>query len=172
MSSLTAKYFLATQRGDVNLIWQLIESRRMAASDHDDQNITPLHWVAINAQLPACRYLEHGAEVDALGGNLVASPMQWVARNGYLYIIQLFIAHGANPNIKDTQGYNALHLVTHSSSIMPLLYLLHRPISIDERDSARHTALMWATNQGDALSVECFSSKERIQTSVTTTHGW
>lgn len=147
--------FLAAQRGDVNLIRQLIESGRARASDRDDQNVTPLHWAAINAQLPACRYLlEQGAEVDALGGDLVATPMQWAARNGYLYVIQLLIAHGADPNIKDTQGYNTLHLVTHSSSIMPLLYLLHQPISIDERDSAGHTALMWAAYQGDALSVE------------------
>jgi palmitoyltransferase len=80
--------------------------------------------------------------------------MQWAARNGYLYVTQLLIAHGADPNIKDTQGYNTLHLVTHSSSIMPLLYLLHQPISVDERDSAGHTALMWAAYQGDALSVE------------------
>ncbi|KAF8256806.1 hypothetical protein EI94DRAFT_1693750 [Lactarius quietus] len=80
--------------------------------------------------------------------------MQWAARNGYLYVIQLLIAHGADPNIRDTQGYNTLHLVTHSSSIMPLLYLLHQPISVDERDSAGHTALMWAAYQGDALSVE------------------
>jgi palmitoyltransferase ZDHHC13/17 len=147
--------FLAAQRGDVNLIRQLIESGRARASDRDEQNVAPLHWAAINAQLPACRYLlEQGAEVDTLGGDLVATPMQWAARNGYLYIIQLLIAHGADPNIKDTQGYNTLHLVTHSSSIMPLLYLIHQPISIDERDSAGHTALMWAAYQGDALSVE------------------
>jgi hypothetical protein len=92
--------------------------------------------------------------VDALGGDLVATPMQWAARNGYLYVIQVLIAHGADPNIRDTQGYNTLHLVTHSSSIMPLLYLLHQPISVDERDTAGHTALMWAAYQGDALSVE------------------
>jgi palmitoyltransferase ZDHHC13/17 len=92
--------------------------------------------------------------VDALGGDLVATPMQWAARGGYLYIIQLLIAHGADPNIKDSQGYNTLHLVTHSSSIMPLLYLLHQPVSVDERDAAGHTALMWAAYQGDALSVD------------------
>ncbi|KAH9988065.1 hypothetical protein BJV74DRAFT_839836 [Russula compacta] len=133
----TTKYLLAAQRGDVNLIRQLIESG------------------PINAQLPACRYLlEQGAEVDALGGDLIATPLQWAARNGYLYIIQLLIAHGADPSIKDTQGYNTLHLVTHSSSIMPLLYIIHQPISVDERDSAGHTALMWAAYQGDALSVE------------------
>ena len=52
------------------------------------------------------------------------------------------------------KAYNTLHLVTHSSSIMPLLYLIHQSISVDERDSAEHTALMWAAYQGDALSVD------------------
>ena len=133
----------------------LIESGKGSASDRDEQNITPLHWAAINAQVAACRYLlEQGAEVDALGGDLVATPMQWAARNGYLYVIQLLIAHNADPNITDAQGYNTLHLVTHSSSVMPLLYLLHQPINVDSRDSQGHTSLMWAAYQGDALSVD------------------
>ena len=92
--------------------------------------------------------------MDALGGDLVATPMQWAARNGYLYVIQLLIAHNADPNIADDQGYNTLHLVTHSSSIMPLLYLLHQPVNVDSRDTAGHTSLMWAAYQGDALSVD------------------
>lgn len=147
--------FVAAQRGDLALIKTLIESGGATANDRDPQNITPLHWAAINAHLPACRYLlDQGAEVDALGGDLVATPMQWAARNGYLYVIQLLIAHNADPNITDSQGYNTLHLVTHSSAVMPLLYLLHQPINVDARDSQAHTALMWAAYQGDALSVE------------------
>ncbi|KAI1787384.1 palmitoyltransferase AKR1 [Ganoderma leucocontextum] len=147
--------FVAAQRGDVETLRHLIESGKGHATDRDEQNITPLHWAAINAQVAACRFLlEQGAEVDALGGDLVATPMQWAARNGYLYVIQLLIAHNADPNITDAQGYNALHLVTHSSSIMALLYLLHQPINVDARDSQGHTSLMWAAYQGDALSVE------------------
>ncbi|KZT21328.1 ankyrin, partial [Neolentinus lepideus HHB14362 ss-1] len=130
-SETDANIFVAAQRGDVNLIRELIESEKATATDRDEQNITPLHWAAINAQVPACRYLlEQGAEVDALGGDLVATPMQWAARNGYLYVIQLLIAHGADPNIADSQGYNTLHLVTHSSAIMPLLYILHQPVNV------------------------------------------
>nr|GAT47946.1 palmitoyltransferase akr1 [Mycena chlorophos] len=126
-----------------------------SATDRDPQNVTPLHWAAINAQVPACRLLlEHGAEVDALGGDLVATPMQWAARGGFLYVIQLLVAYGADPTITDSQGYNSLHLVTHSSSIMPLLYLLHQPVGVDARDAQGHTALMWAAYQGDALSVD------------------
>ncbi|KAK7045356.1 palmitoyltransferase akr1 [Paramarasmius palmivorus] len=147
--------FVAAQRGDIALIRQLIESGQASATDRDEQNITPLHWAAINAQVPACRFLlEQGAEVDALGGDLVATPMQWAARNGYLYVIHLLISWGADPDIRDSQGYNTLHLVTHSSSVMPLLYLLHQPINVDSRDSQGHTSLMWAAYQGDALSVD------------------
>ncbi|KAH8092203.1 palmitoyltransferase AKR1 [Cristinia sonorae] len=147
--------FLAAQRGDVHTLRELIESGKAKATDRDEQNITPLHWAAINAQVAACRYLlQQGAEVDALGGDLVATPMQWAARNGYLYVIHLLIAHNADPNITDAQGYNTLHLVTHSSSVMPLLYLLHQPINVDSKDSQGHTSLMWAAYQGDALSVD------------------
>ncbi|KAI0791075.1 palmitoyltransferase AKR1 [Abortiporus biennis] len=156
-----ANIFVAAQRGDVQTLKELIESGKASATDRDDQNITPLHWAAINAQVAACRYLlEQGAEVDALGGDLVATPMQWAARNGYLYVIQLLIAHNADPNITDAQGYNTLHLVTHSSSVMPLLYLLHQPINVDSRDSQGHTSLMWAAYQGDALSVELLLKHE------------
>jgi palmitoyltransferase len=147
--------FVAAQRGDVAALRDLIESVKATATDRDEQNVTPLHWAAINAHIAACRYLlEQGAEVDALGGDLVATPMQWAARNGYLYIIHLLIAYNADPTIADSQGYNTLHLVTHSSSIMPLLYLLHQPINVDSRDSQGHTSLMWAAYQGDALSVD------------------
>lgn len=67
---------MATQCGDLSLVCELIESGRARATDHDEQNITLLHWAAINAQFPTCRYLfEQGAEVDALGGDLVATPM-------------------------------------------------------------------------------------------------
>ncbi|THU75997.1 hypothetical protein K435DRAFT_705907, partial [Dendrothele bispora CBS 962.96] len=63
----------------------LIESGQAKAADRDEQSITPLHWAAINAQIAACRYLlDQGAEVDALGGDLVVTPMQWAARNSYL----------------------------------------------------------------------------------------
>lgn len=74
--------------------------------------------------------------------------------NGYLYIIHLLISHNADPTINDSQGYNTLHLATHSSAVMPLLYLLHQPIAVDSLDAEGHTALMWAAYQGDAISVD------------------
>ncbi|KDN46635.1 ankyrin [Tilletiaria anomala UBC 951] len=163
----------AAQRGDLATIKSLIESGRATAQDRDEEGITPLHWASINAQLPVCVYLlDQGADVDALGGELVASPLQWAARSGHIYIIHLLLSRGADPLLKDAQGFNSLHLVTHSSAVMPLVYLLQQPAfgshaesndrdalpnkdeGIDAEDAQGHTALMWAAYQGDAISVE------------------
>ena len=141
-------------------------------SARDSQDVTALHWAAINAHVGTCRFLlDNGAEVDAIGGELKATPLQWAARNGHLYVIHVLLSHGADPNIRDEQGFNTLHLITHSSAVMPVLYMvgrlladckcmlvclyqLHQPIAIDEKDTDGHTALMWAAYQGDAISVD------------------
>jgi palmitoyltransferase len=150
----------AAQRGDLALIQHLISTGRATANDRDEEGITPLHWAAINAHTPVCRFLlEHGAEVDALGGDLVASPLQWAARNGHLYVMHLLLCAGADPTLSDAQGFNAMHLTVHSSAVMPLLLLLQHTAfstfsSLDSADSQGHTPLMWAAYQGDALSLD------------------
>lgn len=139
---------------------RLVDSGRATVHDRDKDNITPLHWAAINAQLATCRYLlDHGAQVDALGGDLLASPLQWAARNGHVYVLELLSSRGADPTITDSQGFNALHLTVHSSAVMPLLFILQHPSlsspeGLDSTDSQGHTALMWAAYQGDAISVD------------------
>ncbi|PVF96836.1 ankyrin, partial [Serendipita vermifera] len=71
----------ACQRGDLNIVKNLIESDQASVNERDPQNISPLHWAAINAHLHICRYLlEQGAEVDVIGGELAATPLQWAAR--------------------------------------------------------------------------------------------
>lgn len=79
-----------------------------------------------------------------------ATPLQWAARNGHLYVIHLLLKYGADPSLRDAQGFNTLHLVTHSSGVMALLYVLLQPtVSVDEKDKDGHTALMWAAWQGE-----------------------
>ncbi|KZV90969.1 hypothetical protein EXIGLDRAFT_107061 [Exidia glandulosa HHB12029] len=73
--------FVAAQRGDVQRIKHLVETGEASVTDRDAQNVTALHWASINAHMGACRYLlDQGAEVDAKGGDLDATPMQWAAR--------------------------------------------------------------------------------------------
>ena len=126
--STPATIFSAAQRGDNALITHLISTSRATASDRDEEGITPLHWAAINAHVSTCKLLiDMGADIDALGGDLVASPLQWAARNGHLYAMHTLLSHGADPTICDAQGFNTLHLTVHSSAVMPLVLLLQHP---------------------------------------------
>lgn len=154
----------AAQRGDLNTVVYLLDSGDATANDRDEDDVTPLHWAAINAQLAVCRTLiARGAVVDAKGGELVATPLQWAARNGHLFVMHLLLQSGADPTICDSQGFNTLHLTTHSSAVMPLLLVLSHTAfttsqQLDHPDTQGHTPLMWAAYQGDAISVSLLLS--------------
>ncbi|KAF9438911.1 palmitoyltransferase akr1 [Entomortierella beljakovae] len=148
--------FQASQMGKLDVVARLIDSDKSLATSKDVQDVTALHWAAINNNIPIAKYLlDHGAEVDAVGGELVATPLHWCSRNGHLYMAKLLIKYGADPLLQDCQGFNALHLATHSSNAMLVLYLLMaKDIEIDTADTLGHTSLMWAAYQGDSLSVD------------------
>lgn len=150
--------FVAAQYGDWQRIDWLIANKRFTADARNEQGVTPLHWAAINDRLTAAKtLLDHGAEVDAFGGDLKASPLMWAAKSGHTNMVQLLCQHGADPERTDAQGYNALQLATHSSNIFLILYLLLADVAVDSVDPQGHTCLMWAAYQGDALSVDLFA---------------
>ena len=77
---------LAAQTGDLTALYALLKPEppnlpTANVNDRDAQNITALHWAAINNQVLPCKFLlENGAEVDARGGDLNATPLHWAAR--------------------------------------------------------------------------------------------
>jgi len=95
-----------------------------------------------------------GSKVNAGIGTNSSSLLTPLCRNGLLYVIQLLISHNADPTLTDVQGYNSLHLATHSSNVMPLLYMLQQPVAVDSADTQGHTSLMWACYQGDSISAD------------------
>ncbi|WFC99574.1 protein S-acyltransferase [Malassezia yamatoensis] len=150
----------AAQRGDYEQIRQILQAEPRRVNDRDEQNVTALHWAAINGYTDCCELLlENGADVDAAGGELEATALHWSARNGQLNSMHLLVKYGANLKAVDKQGFNALHLTTHSSYIMPLIFVLQQDEyrmkdAIDSKDPQGHTSLMWAAFQGDAMSVQ------------------
>jgi len=56
--------FIAAQKGELQTLHDLLKSGQADANDRDAQNITALHWAAINNRLVACKdLLGFGAEV-------------------------------------------------------------------------------------------------------------
>ncbi|QLL30833.1 hypothetical protein HG536_0A06480 [Torulaspora globosa] len=155
-------YFVACQKGDLKTVKEMIENGLVNINeDHDPvEKVTGLHWASINNRLSVVAHLVAcGADVNAKAGALRAPPLHWAARYGYVYIVDYLLEHGADPTLKDEQGFNLLHLAVTSSNIMLVLYVLFFVVSkgiidVDCQDPNGRTPLLWAAYQGDSLTVE------------------
>lgn len=102
-----------------------------------------------------CHFLiQSGADVNAKGGDLSATPAAWAARETHYYIVDLLLQHGADPLRTDSQGFNLLHSATMDGNVFQLLLILHHDVPVDTADDKGHTSLMWAAYKGFPLCVE------------------
>lgn len=54
--------------------------------------------------------IERGANVNSIGGILTSTPIHWAARHGHSSMIALLVQNGANTEIRDGEGFTALHM--------------------------------------------------------------
>ncbi|KAI9893451.1 MAG: palmitoyltransferase akr1 [Vezdaea aestivalis] len=143
--------------GEIGAIQKLYDSGKFDIHYKDEENITPLHWAAINNQYALCKYLiEAGAEVNIKGGESVATPAMWATQRCHTYVVALLLRNGGDLLLTDSQGYNILHLATFDGNILLITYLLHQNISVDIPDPHGHTSLMWAAYKGFPACVDLF----------------
>lgn len=58
----------------------------------DIDNVTILHWAAINNRKKIVKYLiAKGAVIDAVGGELNATPLHWATRYKTVYLKKNYI---------------------------------------------------------------------------------
>ncbi|KAJ5084272.1 hypothetical protein NUU61_008851 [Penicillium alfredii] len=143
--------------GEIGAMQSLFTAKKFTANHRDEEGITPLHWAAINNQYAMCRFLvDSGADVNAKGGESVATPAMWAAQRCHYYIVHLLLQRGADPLLTDVQGYNILHLATIDGNAFLLTLLLHQEIPVDTVDQQGHTGLMWAAYKGYPVCVDLF----------------
>ncbi|KAJ5605922.1 hypothetical protein N7510_008703 [Penicillium lagena] len=149
--------------GEIGAMQNLFTAKKFTANHRDEEGITPLHvrfpplWAAINNQYAMCRFLlDSGADVNAKGGESVATPAMWAAQRCHYYIVHLLLNHGADPLLTDVQGYNILHLATIDGNAFLLVLLLQQDIPVDVVDQQGHTGLMWAAYKGYPACVDLF----------------
>ncbi|KAF4308176.1 Palmitoyltransferase akr1 [Botryosphaeria dothidea] len=141
--------------GEIGAIQKLFDTGKYDATYRDEQGITPLHWAAINNHYALCHFLlNSGADVNARGGDAVATPVLWAAKRCNYYIVALLLSRGADPLLTDDQGFNLLHSATLDGNVYQLVLLLHQDIPVDIPDAQGHTALMWAAYKGFPAVVE------------------
>merc|ERR1711935_690189 len=136
----------ATQYGIFDRCKEIVEGERFDVRKPDEQNITILHWAAINNRKDLVTYyLSAGSIIDAIGGDLNSTPLHWAVRQGHQSMVALLIEKGADPSIRDGEGAAAVHLAAQFGFWPICAFLVARSgIDVDSYDTNGLTPLMWA----------------------------
>ncbi|CAG9860947.1 unnamed protein product [Phyllotreta striolata] len=134
----------ATQYGAFSRVKQLVEGGH-DVNKRDSENVTLLHWASINNRKDIINYLiDKGAEVDAVGGELGATPLHWATRQGHLGSVVLLIHNGADGAVWDAEGLSCVHLAAQFGHTALVAYFVAKGLSPDLPDRSGMTPLMHA----------------------------
>ncbi|TFK11459.1 NEDD4 family-interacting protein 1 [Platysternon megacephalum] len=132
----------ATQYGILERCKELVEAG-YDVRQPDKENVTLLHWAAINNRLDLVKfYISKGAVVDQLGGDLNSTPLHWAIRQGHLSMVILLLKCGGDPTLIDGEGYSSIHLAVVFQHMPIIAYLISKGQSIDTTDFSGQTPLM------------------------------
>uniref|UniRef100_A0A665V0E7 Palmitoyltransferase n=1 Tax=Echeneis naucrates TaxID=173247 RepID=A0A665V0E7_ECHNA len=137
----------ATQFGALERCKELVEAG-YDVRQPDKENVTLLHWAAINNRSELVKYyISKGAIVNQLGGDLNSTPLHWAIRQGHLPMVIQLMRYGADPSIADGEGYRALHLAILFQHMAIAAYLMAKGQEVDGPDCNGQTPLMLAAQK-------------------------
>ncbi|XP_057209975.1 putative palmitoyltransferase ZDHHC13 isoform X2 [Triplophysa rosa] len=137
----------ATQFGALERCKELIEAGYDVRLP-DKENVTLLHWAAINSQADIVKYyISKGAVIDQLGGDLNSTPLHWAIRQGHLSMVIQLMRYGADPSLADGEGYRGLHLAVLFQHMPIAAYLMAKGQEVDSLDINGQTPLMLAAQK-------------------------
>ncbi|KAL9955794.1 hypothetical protein ACROYT_G037173 [Oculina patagonica] len=135
----------ATQYGIFDRCLELIDKEGVDVNTLDKENVSALHWAAINNRMRIAEYfVSKGAAVDQKGGILNATPLHWAVRQGHLEMVVFLMKHGADPASLDIEGCSCLHVAVQHSQMGVVAYLISKGMDVDQLDRNGMSPLMWA----------------------------
>lgn len=138
----------ATQYGILERCKELVESGAVNVTKPDNENVYLLHWAAINNRVEIAQYyLDKGAHVDSIGGELESTPLHWATRQGHVAMVVFLIKNGANFSLCDNEGFSTIHLATMFGHSNIVAYLLAKMCDPDTLDAKGATPLMYAAQR-------------------------
>ncbi|XP_047373375.1 palmitoyltransferase ZDHHC13 isoform X3 [Sciurus carolinensis] len=137
----------ATQYGIFERCKELVEAG-YDVRQPDKENVSLLHWAAINNRLDLVKfYISKGAVVDQLGGDLNSTPLHWAIRQGHLPMVILLLQHGADPSLIDGEGFSSIHLAVLFQHMPIIAYLISKGQSVNMTDVNGQTPLMLSAHK-------------------------
>ncbi|KAM7450555.1 Palmitoyltransferase zdhhc13 [Porites harrisoni] len=135
----------ATQYGIFDRCRELIEKEGVDVNTLDKENVSALHWAAINNRIRIAEYfVSKGATIDQKGGILNATPLHWAVRQGHLEMVVYLMKQGADPVSLDIEGCSCLHVAVQHSQMGVVAYLISKGMDVDQLDRNGMSPLMWA----------------------------
>ncbi|XP_068801475.1 palmitoyltransferase ZDHHC13 isoform X2 [Struthio camelus] len=149
----------ATQYGLLERCKELVEAG-YDVRQPDKENVTLLHWAAINNRKELVRfYISKGAVVDQLGGDLNSTPLHWAIRQGHLPMVMLLLKCGADPSLIDGEGFSSIHLAVLFQHMPIIAYLISKGQNVDTTDFNGQTPLMISAQKAIGLEPTRFLLK-------------
>ncbi|XP_060033038.1 palmitoyltransferase ZDHHC13 isoform X2 [Erinaceus europaeus] len=137
----------ATQYGIFERCKELVEAG-YDVRQPDKENVSLLHWAAINNRLDLVKfYISKGAVVDQLGGDLNSTPLHWAIRQGHLPMVILLLQYGADPTLIDGEGFSGIHLAVLFQHMPIIAYLISKGQSVNMTDLNGQTPLMLSAHK-------------------------
>ncbi|XP_064348582.1 palmitoyltransferase ZDHHC13 [Camelus dromedarius] len=137
----------ATQYGIFERCKELVEAG-YDVRQPDRENVSLLHWAAINNRLDLVKfYISKGAVVDQLGGDLNSTPLHWAIRQGHLPMVILLLQYGADPTLIDGEGFSSIHLAVLFQRMPIIAYLISKGQSVNMTDLNGQTPLMLSAHK-------------------------
>lgn len=134
----------ATQYGAYERVQEILDEG-FDVNQRDGENVTLLHWASINNRRDIVRlFISAGSELDAVGGELLSTPLHWASRQGHIGVIVQLMGAGANPSLRDGEGAAAIHLAAQFGHTAIVGYLIAKGQNVNTVDSNGMTPLMWA----------------------------
>ncbi|XP_043267611.1 palmitoyltransferase Hip14 isoform X2 [Venturia canescens] len=141
----------ATQYGALERVTELVDAGA-DVNQPDAETVTLLHWAAINNRKEIVKYLiAKGANVDAIGGELASTPLHWATRQGHLSTFAILMRAGADPTLRDSEGFSCIHLAAQFGHTGIVAYLVAKGVNPNTPDRSAMTALMWSAYKVNSL---------------------
>ncbi|XP_008547862.1 palmitoyltransferase Hip14 isoform X1 [Microplitis demolitor] len=148
----------ATQYGALERVTELVDAGA-DVNEPDAETVTLLHWAAINNRTEIVKYLiAKGANVDAIGGELSSTPLHWAARQGHLPTFSILMRAGADPSLRDSEGFACIHLAAQFGHTGIVAYLVAKGVNPNDPDRSSMTPLMWSAFKVNSQNYNCFFS--------------
>ncbi|CAF3619151.1 unnamed protein product, partial [Adineta steineri] len=144
----TTDIVTAVQYGFYERVVELIDADSQLATTPVNDNITLLHWAAINSRVEIAKYLiNKGAKIDAFGGALNSTPLHWAVRDGKLDMVIFLLSYDAQPLLEDGEGFSCIHLASIFGHSAIVAYLVAKGQDINLPDKSGLTPLMHAAHK-------------------------